>query len=214
MPVIASTANYTVLHDSGRDLCFVGNTQMNNLLYNYFKTRRNCIMVSLEDVENSTQSWIDIYQFMSISTRPRFKYQVKNALDAKGVVYFSVIGNSCVLGENVSIGYNTFLNQNVSAWAGTVIGDHCSITDFIDLAHDTVIGNCCQIGPFCKFSSTTLGQGVVVNSRAFLYGPHDRPVVVADYTNINLDSRVLLTITEAGTYNSNRRVSDLTSLDS
>lgn len=213
MPVVASTANYTILHDSGKDLCFVGNTTINKLLYTYFKTRRSCINVSLEDVENANQSWLDTYQFMCVSTRPRFKYKVKNTLDAKNVTYFSIMGDSCIIGQNVSIGYNTFLNQNVAVWTDNSIGDHCSITDFIDLAHDTVIGDCCQVGPFCKFSSTTLGQGVVVNSRVFLYGPHDRPVVVADYANINLDSRVLVSITEPGTYIGNRKISNNTSLD-
>jgi len=103
MPIVASTANYTVLHDSGRDLCFIGNTHYNKLLYNYFCTQRGCVLLTLEELEQKSLQWIQQHQFMSIASHCNFKYKVKTLLDKLNVTYFSVMADTAVIGQNVNV---------------------------------------------------------------------------------------------------------------
>ena len=213
MPVVISNSRYRMLYDHGRPLCFVGDTVNNHLLYGFYSRQgRPCTKLSLEEVDSRDDDWFKENQLMSVATSISFKILVRDTLQKHNPMYFSAIGESCMFGFGVNVGYNVMMHHYVELWDRVTVGDHCTIASQIDFAHGTNIGDLCQIGPLSNYSYANLGTGVSVGSQAFVFaGPHS-PLCIADYTNICADSRVLKSIDEAGTYVGNRKKDDRTSL--
>jgi UDP-3-O-[3-hydroxymyristoyl] glucosamine N-acyltransferase len=219
MPIIKSNSNYTIIHDLGKSLCFVGTTHNNLLLQKHFSDSRNAVLISLEDIQTKNQQWLDSYQFMSISSHPVFKYKVKSILDHLNIQYFSIIGDTCVIGQNVDIGYNAFIDHGGRVWTDCKIGDHCSLTQYAAVGHGTTFGECCQIGAFCQVTEVKCGNGVYIGSRSMLHGTLTpgstvgNIVTIADYTNIKARSMICKSIEVSGTYYGNKKVDHRNSLE-
>lgn len=213
MPLIDSNCKYQVLHDSRKSLCFVGNTHYNKLLHNYFSTQRGCTLLTLEELEQQSSQWIQQHQFMSIASHCDFKYRAKTLLAQFNVTYFSVMAETAVIGHNVNIGYNTLIDQYSIIWDNVGIGDHCSVASYVNVAHGTVLDECCQVGPQCILNFTHCNPGVYIGARTNSFGHAHAAIDIVSYTNVTSDSRVLNSITEPGTYHSNRKINESNSLE-
>jgi carbonic anhydrase/acetyltransferase-like protein (isoleucine patch superfamily) len=213
MPIIDSKGGYQVVHDKNKTLCFIGNTHYNKLLYSYFSKIRDCVSLSLEDVDQKSQEWLSQHQFMCVASTSKFKYQVSNTLNQYGIDYFSVISDCCFVGNNVNIGYNVLVNHFTSVWDNCDIKDHTTITNNCDLAHGTTISECCHISPFSMLSFAKVNSGVFVGARSFVFGHPDNPIEIDDFVYVTADSRVIKSISDAGTYYSNRKINSKISLD-
>lgn len=209
MPVVKSNAQYELIHDRGRELCFIGSTETNRLLTNYF----NAETVSLEFFLEQPQEWIDQYQFMSCGSHPTWKTLVATAIEQKNAQCFSVAGSTNVFGQNVDIGYNVIIHHYNEFWDNVKIGNHCSITNQGVIAHGATLGDYCHLGPYCHLSFCNIGSGAFIGPRSWVFGIAKDVVSISDYTNITADSRVVRSITEPGTYYGNRRIKNLTSLE-
>ena len=203
---------YNVIHDQQLILCFVGNTFHNHTLYNYFKELRPCEHLSLEEVTSKDQSWIDQRQFMGVVTSIPFKKQIADTLTDKNVKWFSAISSNSQIGHNVTIGFNTFINNFNVVYDDVVVGDHCTLTNHLAISHCVAVGNFCHVSPYSYLCFTTLGDGVCIGIRGTFPGKPDHRLTVAPWSNFMLDSIVTESIDTSGTYAGKRRQSDETSL--
>ena len=213
MPLVNSTNQFFILHDHNLPLCFVGRSHYNTVLYDYFSKIRNCVKISLEELEQQSESWLEKYQFISLQTHISFKIKVKSVFDKLNIKCFSVCSNFASIGNNVQIGYNVIIDQFSSIWDDCVIGDFTIIACHVQVAHGANVGDCCHIAPYVHLAYATVGNGVYVGNGAFVFANMDSPISVNNWVNIKAFSRVLQTIDRAGTYYSNRLVDTQTSLE-
>jgi NDP-sugar pyrophosphorylase family protein len=203
---------YSIIHDHELPLCFIGNTFHNHTLYNYFKNLRPCEHLSLEQVAEKDQDWINSRQFMGVVTSISFKKQIADTLADKNIKWFSVVTANSHIGHNVKIGFNTFINNFNVVYDDVVIGDHCTLTNHLAISHCVVIGDFCHISPFSYLCFTTLNDGVCTGIRGTFPGKPDNQLTIAAWSNFMLDSTVTESITVSGTYSGKRKQSDETSL--
>lgn len=203
---------YSIIHDHDLPLCFIGNTFHNHTLYNYFKNLRPCEHLSLEQVAEKDQAWINSRQFMGVVSSIPFKKQIVDILADKNIKWFSVVNANSHIGHNVTIGFNTFVNNFNVLYDDVVVGDHCTLTMYLAISHCVVIGDFCHISPFSYLCFTTLNDGVCVGIRGTFPGKPDNRLTIAEWSNFMLDSTVTESITVSGTYSGRRKQSDDTSL--
>lgn len=207
-----SSPDYNILHDSGKPICFVGDTYVNNFIYKSFKDRRPCEIVKYEDLLDKTQDWFDQRQFFCTSSTLPFKEKVVATLDKYNVQYVSFVEKSTNVGGNVTIGYNTCIQGYTSLFDDVQVGNHCHLVAYITLAHDSIVKDFCYICPYSYICFTTLERGVVVGLRSSFVPLPDNRLTVPPYTNFLMNSVINRPINKTGTYYGNRRMSDETSL--
>lgn len=206
MPIVNSTNQFVILHDHNLPLCFVGHSHYNTVLYDYFSKIRNCVKISLEELEQQSESWLGKYQFISLQTHIPFKIKVKSVFDKLNIKCFSVCSNFAAIGNNVQVGYNVIIEQFSSIWDDCVIGDFTNITCNVTIAHGAVVGLCCHISPYTHLCYVSCGNNVFVGNGAFVWATKKSPIGVCDNVNLQAFSRVLKSIGQSGTYYGNRLV--------
>lgn len=204
--------HYQLLHDQQLPLCFVGNTFHNHTLYEYFKSKRSCEHMTVEDVLLKDQDWVNQRQFMCAVTNIGFKKQVIDQLASYNPSWFSVVSDNSHIGYHVSVGVNTFINDFNYILDDTVIGDHCTITAHTTLSHSVDIGDFSHISPYSYLSFTKLGQGSCLGLRSSFPGKPDNILNIHSWCNFMINSVVTKHIVTPGTYLGNRRVNGNTSL--
>lgn len=203
---------YKILHDHGLPLCFIGQTYHNKTLYDYFKNKRKCELLTIEETQQKNKEWFGERQFMSCGTGLAFKKIVVDSLKEFDLSWFSVLSINTHIGHNVQIGYNTFINNFNVVYDNTIIGNHSVITNFAQLSHSVSMGDFCHVGPYSYLCFTKLGSGIYIGARSTFTGNEQKTVNVADWCNFMLDSVVTNNITESGTYYGKRKYSNETSL--
>ena len=206
-----STVEYKTLHDNGKTLCFIGDSHSNRELYRYFKQSRDCVCLRYEDIVIKDQSWIDNHQFIIGASSIQFKKTVVNILEHLCPNYFSVYSTKNHI-DNVSIGKGVIINSFNVIIDNTLIGDHTQIATHTILV-DSTINGFCHIGPYSQILVAFLGTGCFLGARTSIAGKKNNKITVADYCNFLLGSTVSKNIDMPGTYYSNRRADQLTSLE-
>ena len=203
---------YHMIHDQQRTLCFVGKTFHNHTLYEYFKTQRLCEHLTVEQVLEKDQAWFDQRQFMCAVTNIGFKKQVVDSLEKFNLHWFSVVSDNSIIGHQVTVGYNTFVNNFNVVFDQNTIGNHCTITNYVQLSHGVTVGDFGHISPYGYLCFTELRQGVCVGLRSSFPGKPDNTIVVTDWCNFMMNSVVINSIATPGTYFGKRLQSNETSL--
>lgn len=203
---------YKILHDRELPLCFIGKTYHNQTLFTYFKGKRECESVTLEEAQQQNKEWFTKRQFMSCGTGQAFKKYIVDSLKEFELSWFSVISTNTQLGHDVEIGYNTFINNFNVIYDKANIGNHCVITNFVCLSHSVSMEDFCHIGPYSYLCFTKLGKGVYLGARSSFIGNEQNKINIADWCNFMVDSTVTGDITESGTYYGKRKYSNETSL--
>lgn len=209
--MIYSNSQYEILYDNDSTLCFVGHTKYNSMLYEYFKNKRKCKILRLEDI---TQDISDTHQFICAVSNVEFKKYVVETLAKFNPHYFTVVGNNNIF-EKIKIGQGTYIqHHNVGVCEEVSIGDHCTITSFITLSHHSEIGDYCHISPYCFINFARLGSGTVLGLRSTVMGNGDPINIIntPDYSNFLMRSEVKKSLGMSGTYYSHKYISDETSL--
>lgn len=204
---------YCIIHDVERVLCFIGDTWHNHTQYNYWSSRRPSEIISLEEAMSQNQSWWDQRQFMCAVTNINFKKQVVESTLQFDPKWFSVIDDSSEIHSDVVVGKNTLVNFFNCIYSGNTLGDHVTVTNYVQLSHSVHIGDMCHVGPYSYLCFTTLCSGVCVGLRSSFPGKPNAPITVADWCNITMDSRVTKSITNTGTWYNNRKINNFSSLD-
>jgi serine acetyltransferase len=210
--LILTNQDYTIYYDLNRPLCFVGNTKYNNMLYQYWNTRQSCQLLSLEEVVNHGQAWIDQHQFICAVSNINFKYFVVEKLKQFCPHYFSVVGVGNLF-ANTNIGKGTFIqNYNTATCNNITVGDHCTISSFTHLSHNTTVGNYCHISSYNFINYADLGNGNLLAVRCNILGKPNHTLSIAPNCNFMLGSTVTNPIVNSGTYFGNRQINQNTSL--
>lgn len=203
---------YSIIHDNGYPLVFVGNTVYNHMLYNYWKDRKECLHLTVEEVEAYTQGWVNQHQFICAVSNVAFKRVVVERLSGFNPHYFSIVGSYNSF-NNVSVGQGTYIQHyNDLAFGDGVIGNHCTLGSYLGFSHDVIIGDFCHVSGHCFLNYATLNDGVVLPVQTTVLGDPDRRIEIAENCNFMTGSTVTKSITETGTYFGNRRVSSESSV--
>lgn len=205
--------NYAMFYDLGRTLCFIGDTWHNHTQHRYWSKSRASELVSLEYAVAQPSDWWMERQFMCAVTNVAFKRQILDAVGGHDPAWFTVIEQSTDICHEVQIGKNTLINFHNVIYDDTVIGDHVTLTNFVMLSHAVRIGDMCHVSPYCYLCYTVLEPGVCVGLRSSFVGKPDTEIQIAAWSNVLMDSRVVRSIREAGTYFGSRKHSVSTSLD-
>jgi bifunctional N-acetylglucosamine-1-phosphate-uridyltransferase/glucosamine-1-phosphate-acetyltransferase GlmU-like protein len=205
--------NFEILHSDHRDICIVGQTYPNYVVYEALKKHKNIKLITLEEAQQQTSdSFFQDHQFFSTSSTITFKKKLVDWLVSKNVSFISLIDSSTVVDPGVQIGYNTVIMDNNSINLNTAIGNHCLMVNCITLAHDSTIGDFCHISGYSYLGWTSLETGVVVGLRSNFVPKPSVQLKIPAWSNFLLNSSVNRPIDSAGTYFGNRKISDQTSL--
>lgn len=84
--------------------------------------------------------------------------------DGRGLVKIPQIGN-VIIGNGVEIGANSCVDR--AKFSSTIVGDGCKIDNFVQIAHNCVMGrSCIMAGHSGLAGSVTLGDGVIIGGSA------------------------------------------------
>lgn len=204
---------FDILYDSGKDLCFVGDTYHNEILARYFSATRVVQHLRFEQVLDQPDSWIDKHQFMCAVSNVKFKQSVVEVISSRGGAFFSAISKSSMIGHRVAVGKNTLINHFNSIYDDTYIGDHCTLTNFLSISHEVRINDYCHISPYTYLCFCEVKQGCYVGMRSSVFGYPESPITIPEYTNLLADSRLMKSLETSGTYSGRRMVDPKTSLE-
>ena len=201
-----------MLHDLGRSLCFIGDTWHNRTQHDYWNNNRDCELLSLEECLNRPQQWWDKRQFMSCVSNIAFKKQVIDAVSSFSPAWFSVVNENSIIGIDVEIGYNSFINNFNVIYDGTFIGNHVTLTNFITISHDVQISDMCHVSPYSYLCFARINQGVCLAMRCTVPGKPNNHISICNWSNLLMDSRVTKSIYQTGTWYGSRKMDDQGSL--
>jgi acetyltransferase-like isoleucine patch superfamily enzyme len=209
---------WDILHDSGKPLCFVGNTVLNQQFMNdrlgdnQFKE-----ICSLEHIQSQTQEWFDQRQFITVTGDVVLKKQIIQELNNRQAAIFSIVGTQNLMHKDIVIGRGTFINNfNDMLISGIDIGNYCVISCYCQFGRNVILHDHSHVASYCYINDCIVGEGVAIGARASIVGvslPGLDTKTIASYTNLLINSTVTKSITEAGTYHGNRRINDMTRLE-
>jgi UDP-3-O-[3-hydroxymyristoyl] glucosamine N-acyltransferase len=209
--MIYSNTQYDVMYDNGKPMCFVGHTKYNAMLYEYFKSKRDCCILRVEEI---TQDIVDTCQFICAVSNVKFKKYAVDILAKFNPHYFTIIGNNNNFSK-VNIGQGTYIqHNNVAVCEEVVIGDHCTVTSFITLSHHAHIGDYSHISPYCFINFADIGVGTVLGLHTTVMGSGDPLEIIKtpDYSNFLMRSEVKKSLPNTGTYYGHKYISSQPSI--
>jgi len=197
-------SGFRILHDQGRQLCFVGLGNMSRLIQKEFL---GSMLISLEDLDQQSQQWFENKQFIAITSDVALKQKIVDKINAAGGVFFSLVHEQNRISPTTEIGRGCYVDcYNQSLPNDDVkIGDHCLISSFIMLGHHVKINDFCHVSAYCFLSNCELGQGTVVGVSSRIVGKVNQTLQIADYCNILIGSTVTKSINNSGTYYHDRK---------
>lgn len=183
------------------------------MLYQYWKQYRPSIQIDLEQAQQHDQSWFDQHQFICAVSNVGFKYFVVDQLKKFQPHYFSVLGEGNMF-SNTKIGNGTFIqNYNTAICNNINIGDHCTIGSYVNLSHETSVGNYCHVSAYSFMNYVNLEEGNLFATRCTVIGNPGQVINIVPKCNFMLGSVVTKDIAVSGTYFGNRRTGAGTSVD-
>jgi UDP-3-O-[3-hydroxymyristoyl] glucosamine N-acyltransferase len=203
---------YIVLHDQGKQLCFVGLGSMNTQIAQDFM---NSVTISIEELDHKDKSWFDHKQFIVITADVALKKNAVKKIDNYGGSYFSLVHKQSDISDKAHIGVGTFINLYIQTIPNepAYIGDHCVIGSHCVIAHRVKIHDFCHISPQCYINNCEVFEGSVIGVQAKVVGQVNEKISIAAYSNIMMNSMITKTISTPATYYNNRLVNRGTSLD-
>lgn len=168
----AEIAHYFFTHDSEYD---VSAFTINNEFINNDKFQ-NLPLVSFEDIEKYfSPSEYSMFIAIAYSKLNKTREKIFQEAKAKGynlVSYVSskattwndlVIGENCFVLENVVIQPFVKIGNNVIIWSGNHIGHHTEIGDHCFITSHVVISGNVSIGPYCFLGvNSTIRDGIKI----------------------------------------------------
>ncbi len=204
---------YKILHDHDLPLVFVGRSYHNNTLYRYWQQHRSCQHVTIEFLEQQSDSWFQQHQFMCAMSNVAFKKRIKEFLDSKSAPLFSVASGQSNIGYDVNIGGSTFINHNNNIYDCANIGSFVCVTNFVMISHEVVVGDLCHIAPYCYFSFTTTGVGNFVGMSNQFFGYPENKISTPAWCNFYANGRLTESVDTSGTWAGRKLVDSRTSLE-
>lgn len=204
---------FDILHDLGRDLCFVGDTYHNEILSRYFGKFRKVQHVSFEEAVNQSQQWIQQHQFMCAVSNIKFKKMVVEEISSLGGEFFSAVSTSSMIGNHVQVGKNTLINHFNTIYDDTYIGNNCTLTNFLSISHEVRIDDFCHISPYVYLCFCEVMKGCYIGMRSSVFGYPENRITISEYINMLADSRLMQSLEISGTYHGRRLTDNRNSLE-
>ena len=199
---------FSVLYNNNKPKCLIGTGNFADGIKEILKDSEQH---SIEYVLQQSHEWVNERQFLVGISSVKLKQKIVNYLDRYRASYFSLIGHNNNFHSQCNIGRGTFVNYCNEMLGCPQIGDHCIVTAYCQIAHNTVIKDFCHISAYSYINNVTLGTGSVLGLRSSI-GNRDN-IVTADYCNFIINSVVTKSVTQSGTYFGNRKLSDESTLD-
>ena len=203
---------FNILHDDGRDICIVGKSYVNKMVFDIVKSQRKILLLTFEECQQQPISFFEDHQFFSTSSTMSFKKTMIDWLSTKDASFISLVDSSSVIDHDVTIGRNTVILDHNSLMPGITIGNHCHVVNHAHIVHETSISDFCYICGYCYLCFTHLGTGSVVGLRSSFVPKPPIKLDIPPWTNFLLNSAVNRSINQPGTYFGNRKINDQTSL--
>jgi acetyltransferase-like isoleucine patch superfamily enzyme len=205
--------NYKILYDHDKPLVFVGHSYHNRCLNRYFSPSRSSQLVSIEELEQQSQTWLQDHQFMCVMSNVSFRLKVKNFFKDVPADLFSVVSADSVLGHNVTIGRSTLINHKNVLYDDAKVGDFSCITNFVMISHEVIIGDLCHIAPYGYFSFCSIGHGNFVGINNQFFGYPETKILTPAWCNFYANGRLTESVASSGTWAGRKLVDDRTSLE-
>jgi len=107
--------------------------------------------------------------FLCAIGEPRYKKKYCDQILAKGGVFTTLIHPTALLGPNVKIGVGSIICPFTQLSCEIELGRFVTFGTFSSAAHDTVIGDWCQISGHCGLNgNAALEEGVFLGSHAVI----------------------------------------------
>lgn len=107
--------------------------------------------------------------FLCAVGEPRAKKQYCNEILGKGGIFTTLIHPTAVLGPHVKIGVGSIICPFTQLSCEIKVGRFVTFGTFSGAAHDTVIGDWCQISGHCGLNGRAeLGEGVFLGGHAVI----------------------------------------------
>lgn len=204
---------FNIMHDHGKDLCFVGDTYHNEILCRYFGRVRSVVKMRLEQVLQQSPQWIDQHQFFCAVSNVSFSIKVADAIAGIGGDFFSVYSDSAMIGDNVQIGKNTLINHFNVIYNDNSIGSHCTLANYISVSHDVNIGDYGHVSSYTYLCFCDIEPGCYLGLRSSVFGYPDNRIRIPQFTNLLADSRLMQSLPESGTFQGRRKTDTRSSLE-
>jgi UDP-3-O-[3-hydroxymyristoyl] glucosamine N-acyltransferase len=165
------------------------------------------LAISLEELDQQSQSWFDSKQFIAITSDVALKEKIVTSVNQRNGSFFSLVHELNRISPATKIGKGCYVDcYNQSLPNDDVeIGNHCLISSFIMLGHHVKIKDFCHVSAYCFLSNCELGQGTVVGVSSRIVGKVNQTLQIADYCNILIGSTVTKSINISGTYFHDRK---------
>lgn len=196
--------DYQIIHDTDLPLVFVGRSYHNQTLYKYFKEKRSCLHMSLEQVQTMPDTWFQEHQFICSMSNVSFKMKVANELEKKSAHFFSVVSRNSAIGHRVQIGRGTLINHFNVLYDDSVVADHTTITNYVQISHEVTVGSYCHVSPYTYLCFTTVGNGNFIGLRSGFFGYPDNKITTPDLCNFVTESRITKSVPYVGTWAGNK----------
>jgi len=126
--------------------------------------------------------------FLCATGQPRSRQTYCAMLSAKGARFATLVHPTAVVGFDVQIGAGSILGPMTQLSCNIRLGEHVAFGTHSNTAHDTRIGDFCQVSGSCELNGyAELGEGVFLGSHATIL-PHAK---VGDWAYVGAGSVVL-----------------------
>lgn len=197
---------YNVLHDNGKILCLIGNTEMSRRAKGLLSHTHKVELVRLEDMLQHSPTWFSQRQFLLVTSDINFRLATMSSLGNLSLDWFSVVGQNNILHPDISIGQGVFIGSfNDLSAENITIDDHSQVSCYCQFGENVKVGKYGHISGYTYINNCILGTGCVVGLRSTLVN-QGSTVEIPEYTNFLANSMVTKPIAQSGTYYGNKRI--------
>jgi acetyltransferase-like isoleucine patch superfamily enzyme len=199
---------HRILHDNGKRLCLIGNTEMSRRIRSWLEAEGHKVdLILLEELLAKSTEWINQRQYMLVTSDIQFRLAAVTALKNHDLNWFSAMGVNNITHADLEIGRSVFIgNYNIFSSPGIVIDDHAHISSHCMIGDQARIGKYSHVSGYVFLNHCTLGQGCIVGLRSTVVN-QTGVLQIPDWTNLMAGSVVSKPIEISGTYYGNKLVS-------
>ena len=197
--------SYTLHHDDGRPVCLVGNTELNNEVYNVLKKQKDCCLLSVEDFESKPKSFADDHQYFTSSGNTGFKFEIIDKIKFKTskANFISLVSDSAVVHQDATIGHGSLICPTAYIGGPSDLKNFVTIQHFSQIGHSkSILDDLTYVAPMSTVVSCRLAKGTWIGMyNNFAYSE------TVPFQQFVMYSRVLKkTFTSTGTYRHDKMI--------
>tara|TARA_E500000178_G_scaffold311356_1_gene327199 strand:+ start:1501 stop:2121 length:621 start_codon:yes stop_codon:yes gene_type:complete len=199
---------YTISHDNGDPICFVGKTSLNKELQKHVAEVRASKVIRLEDIEKYKSG----YQYFCSAGFIGFKVSVIDKICQliPRANFPALIHNTALVHSTVKFGRGCHVGPYAYVSPDSQLGDHVDIQLYSSINHaNNKLGDLTYISPYVKISESTLAEGTWLGAYSVMEN-----VTTVKYQQFTMNSRIRASVFEqTGTFRHNKLIDKRNSLE-